>query len=67
MLPMSSPAAPPECVPAEATRRRWEYGVFFGVVAVLIPALTVATVALYALFVWIFQMWVFGPPGPIGG
>jgi periplasmic nitrate reductase NapE len=57
----------PTAAPPEHARRRWEYGVFFSVVALIIPLLTIALVGTYALFVWIFQMFVFGPPGPIGG
>jgi len=53
--------------PAGQDRRRWELGVFFSVVAVIIPLLTIGAIATYALLVWIFQMLVFGPPGPIGG
>jgi nitrate reductase NapE component len=62
---------PPSTAPLASNgaidRRRWELGVFVMVVAVIIPLLTVATIATYALFVWIFQMLVFGPPGPLGG
>jgi periplasmic nitrate reductase NapE len=63
---------PPAAAPlgsdnAAIDRRRWELGVFVMVVAVIIPLLTVALIATYALFVWIFQMLVFGPPGPLGG
>jgi periplasmic nitrate reductase NapE len=57
-------AVPP--APPASDRRRWELGMFFAVVAVIIPLLTVALIGAYALFVWIFQMFVFGPPGPLG-
>jgi nitrate reductase NapE component len=57
---------PAHSVPPEINRRRWEYGVFFSVVFVIIPLLTIGTIATYALFVWIFQMVLFGPPGPVG-
>jgi periplasmic nitrate reductase NapE len=69
-FPMPASSTPPPAPPASGpgfNRRRWELGVFLIVLAVIIPFITVATIATYALFVWIFQMLVFGPPGPLGG
>jgi nitrate reductase NapE component len=68
-FPMSASTPPPAPLASEPgfDRRRWELGVFVMVVAVIIPFITVATIATYALFVWIFQMLIFGPPGPLGG
>jgi nitrate reductase NapE len=44
-------------------RRRMEIFAFLFLTAVVMPALTVATVGSYGLAVWIYQM-VAGPPGP---
>jgi nitrate reductase NapE len=44
-------------------RRRMELYAFLIVTAVLMPALTVATVGTYGLAVWVYQIFS-GPPGP---
>jgi periplasmic nitrate reductase NapE len=44
-------------------KRRMEIYAFLIVTAVLMPALTVATVGTWGLTVWIYQM-INGPPGP---
>jgi nitrate reductase NapE len=44
-------------------RRRMEIFAFLFLTAVLLPALTVATVGGYGFAVWIYQMMA-GPPGP---
>jgi periplasmic nitrate reductase NapE len=44
-------------------RRRMEIFAFLFLTAVLMPALTVATVGGYGLAVWIYQI-ASGPPGP---
>jgi len=44
-------------------RRRMEIFAFLFLTAVLMPALTIATVGGYGLAVWVYQM-VAGPPGP---
>jgi len=46
-----------------AHRRRMEIYAFLIVTAVLLPAVTVATVGSYGLAVWIYQA-IAGPPGP---
>lgn len=46
-----------------ARRRRMEIFAFLFLTAVLMPALTVATVGGYGFTVWIYQM-LAGPPGP---
>jgi periplasmic nitrate reductase NapE len=46
-----------------ARRRRMEIYAFLIVTAVLMPAITVATVGGYGLAVWIYQA-IAGPPGP---
>jgi nitrate reductase NapE len=46
-----------------AHKRRMEIYAFLLVTAVLMPALTVATVGTYGLAVWIYQT-IAGPPGP---
>jgi nitrate reductase NapE len=46
-----------------AHKRRMEIYAFLIVTAVLMPALTVATVGTYGLAVWIYQT-IAGPPGP---
>jgi nitrate reductase NapE len=53
------PAAPAPT----ARRRRMELYAFLIVTAVLMPALTVATVGTYGLAVWVYQIFA-GPPGP---
>ena len=49
-----------------AHKRRMEIYAFLIVTAVLMPAITVATVGSYGLAVWIYQM-IAGPPGPPSG
>ena len=44
-------------------QRRMEIYAFLIVTAVLMPALTIATVGTWGLTVWIYQM-INGPPGP---
>lgn len=44
-------------------RRRMEIFAFLFLTAILMPALTVATVGTWGLTVWIYQI-VTGPPGP---
>ena len=46
-----------------AHKRRMEIYAFLIVTAVLMPAVTVATVGSYGLAVWIYQA-IAGPPGP---
>lgn len=65
--PIDPAGAARNAEPAPGDRRRWEFGVFLSVVMIVIPLLTIGTIALYALGVWIFQMLIAGPPGPIAG
>ena len=44
-------------------QRRMEIFAFLFLMAVLMPALAVATVGTYGLSVWIYQI-INGPPGP---
>jgi len=44
-------------------RKRMEIFAFLFLTAVVMPALTVATVGGYGLAVWVYQM-IAGPPGP---
>jgi nitrate reductase NapE len=46
-----------------AHKRRMEIYAFLIVTAILMPAITVATVGTYGLSVWIYQA-IVGPPGP---
>jgi nitrate reductase NapE len=46
-----------------ARQRRMEIYAFLIVTALLMPALTVATVGLWGLAVWTYQA-IHGPPGP---
>jgi len=46
-----------------AHKRRMEIYAFLIVTAILLPAVTVATVGSYGLAVWIYQA-IAGPPGP---
>lgn len=53
----------PAAIRSVAHRRRMEIYAFFIVTAVVLPALTIATVGTWGLTVWIYQM-INGPPGP---
>ena len=46
-----------------AHKRRMEIYAFLIITAVLMPALTVATVGAWGLTVWVYQA-IHGPPGP---
>lgn len=54
---------PPTKTDDLSRKRRMEIYAFLIVTAVLMPALTVATVGTWGLTVWIYQM-INGPPGP---
>jgi nitrate reductase NapE len=44
-------------------KRRMEIYAFLIVTAIVMPALTIATVGTFGLSVWIYQA-IYGPPGP---
>jgi nitrate reductase NapE len=46
-----------------AHKRRMEIFAFLIVTAIVMPAITVATIGTYGLSVWIYQA-IVGPPGP---
>ena len=55
--------APTSAVESTSHKRRMEIYGFLVVTALLMPALTVATVGTWGLVVWVYQA-INGPPGP---